>query len=74
MKGTWRRWLPAVGFFGQDNERNFARAKCTFACIVHEECFEGIAARLVSERYKPDYVIIGEAFRVKPENWSAWPR
>lgn len=31
------------------------------ACIVHEECFEGIAARLVSERYKPDYVIIGEA-------------
>lgn len=28
---------------------------------MHEECFEGIAARLVSERYKPDYVIIGEA-------------
>ena len=28
---------------------------------MHEECFEGIAARPVSERYKPDYVIIGEA-------------
>jgi acetylornithine deacetylase/succinyl-diaminopimelate desuccinylase-like protein len=46
-------------FFAQDNQRNFA-GKIYVACIVHEECFEGIAARLVSERYKPDYVIIGK--------------
>lgn len=31
------------------------------SCIVEEERFEGICAREVSERYKPDYVIIGEA-------------
>jgi putative selenium metabolism hydrolase len=28
---------------------------------VHEECFEGIAARKISERIKPDYVVIGES-------------
>ena len=27
----------------------------------HEECFEGVAARSVSELVKPDYVVIGEA-------------
>lgn len=60
MKGAVAAMISAVGFFGQDNQRNFA-GKIYVACIVHEECFEGIAARLVSERYKPDYVIIGEA-------------
>src|SRR5690606_24871004 len=29
--------------------------------VVHEECFEGVAARAISERVKPDYVVIGEA-------------
>lgn len=28
---------------------------------VHEECFEGVASREISERVQPDYVIIGEA-------------
>ena len=60
MKGAVAAMISAVGFFGQDNQRNFA-GKIYVACIVHEECFEGIAARLVSERYQPDYVIIGEA-------------
>lgn len=32
-----------------------------FAGIVEEERFEGIAAREVSSKYKPDYVIIGES-------------
>ncbi|MBP9642259.1 MAG: YgeY family selenium metabolism-linked hydrolase [Budvicia sp.] len=60
MKGAVAAMISAVGFYGQDHQRNFA-GKIYVACIVHEECFEGIAARLVSERYKPDYVIIGEA-------------
>ncbi|HFW3351977.1 TPA: YgeY family selenium metabolism-linked hydrolase [Salmonella enterica subsp. enterica serovar Eastbourne] len=60
MKGAVAAMISAVGFYGQDNQRNFA-GKIYVACIVHEECFEGIAARLVSETYHPDYVIIGEA-------------
>ena len=31
------------------------------AGVVHEECFEGVAARKISEKVKPDYVVIGEA-------------
>lgn len=60
MKGAVAAMISAVGFYGQDHQRNFA-GKIYVACIVHEECFEGVAARLVTERYKPDYVIIGEA-------------
>ena len=29
--------------------------------MVHEECFEGVAARSISKAIKPDYVVIGEA-------------
>lgn len=60
MKGAVAAMISAVGFYGQDNQRNFA-GKIYVSCVVHEECFEGIAARLVSERYHPDYVVIGEA-------------
>ncbi|MCD1126651.1 YgeY family selenium metabolism-linked hydrolase [Jinshanibacter sp. LJY008] len=60
MKGAVAAMISAVGFYGQDHQRNFA-GRIYVACIVHEECFEGVAARLVTERYKPDYVIIGEA-------------
>lgn len=31
------------------------------AGVVHEECFEGVAAREISARVKPDYVVIGES-------------
>lgn len=31
------------------------------AGVVHEECFEGIASREISRKYKPDFVVIGEA-------------
>ncbi|MBK5075128.1 YgeY family selenium metabolism-linked hydrolase [Budviciaceae bacterium CWB-B4] len=60
MKGAVAAMISAVGFYGQDHQRDFA-GRIYVACIVHEECFEGVAARLVTERYKPDYVIIGEA-------------
>ncbi len=35
------------------------------ACIVEEERFEGIAAREITSRYKPDYVIIGESTELR---------
>jgi putative selenium metabolism hydrolase len=60
MKGAVSAMISAAGFFAQDNQRDFA-GKIYISCIVHEECFEGVAARLVSEKYKPDYVVIGEA-------------
>ncbi len=60
MKGSVSAMITAAGFFAQDRQRDFA-GKIYIACVVHEECFEGIAARLVSEKYKPDYVVIGEA-------------
>lgn len=30
------------------------------ACVVHEECYEGVAARAVTSMVQPDYVIIAE--------------
>lgn len=60
MKGAVAAMISAIGFYGQDHQRDFS-GKMLVACVVHEECFEGVAARLVSERYKPDYVVIGEA-------------
>ncbi|MDR1800684.1 MAG: YgeY family selenium metabolism-linked hydrolase [Lachnospiraceae bacterium] len=39
---------------------NFA-GKIVVAGVVHEECFEGVAAREISKNVKPDLVIIGEA-------------
>jgi putative selenium metabolism hydrolase len=60
MKGALSAMISAAGFFAADAARNFA-GTIYVAAVVHEECFEGIAARLVSRRVKPDYVVIGEA-------------
>ena len=60
MKGSVSAMISAAGFFAEDRRRDFA-GKIYIACVVHEECFEGVAARLVSEKYKPDLVVIGEA-------------
>ena len=60
MKGAIAAMACAAGFFGEDTGRDFAGIVYV-AGVVHEECFEGVAAREISERIKPDYVIIGEA-------------
>ncbi|CAH2605656.1 Acetylornithine deacetylase (plasmid) [Rhodovastum atsumiense] len=60
MKGAVAAMISACGFFAQDHKRDFA-GKIYISCVVHEECFEGVAARLVSAKYRPDYVVIGEA-------------
>lgn len=60
MKGAVAAMAAAGAFFAQDLDRDFA-GEVFVAGVVHEECFEGIAAREVSAYVKPDYVIIGEA-------------
>lgn len=60
MKGALSAMLSAAMFFVQDCGNDFA-GDIYVAGVVHEECFEGVAARAISEYVKPDVVIIGEA-------------
>jgi putative selenium metabolism hydrolase len=60
MKGAVAAFTAAAGFFASDTDRNFS-GEIFIAGVVHEECFEGVAARKVSELVRPDFVIIGEA-------------
>ena len=60
MKGAVAAYSAAAVFFAQDSKRDFAGTLAVDG-IVHEECFEGVAARAVSAALRPDYVIIGEA-------------
>lgn len=60
MKGAVAAFTAAAGFFAADLKNDFP-GEIWVAGVVHEECFEGVAARSVSERVKPDYVVIGEA-------------
>jgi putative selenium metabolism hydrolase len=60
MKGAVSAMIAASAFFAVDTGRDFA-GEIYVSGVVHEECFEGIAARKISERIKPDYVVIGES-------------
>lgn len=60
MKGALSAMVCAVAFYAEDTKRDFA-GDIYVAGVVHEECFEGIAARQISEKVNPDYVVIGEA-------------
>lgn len=60
MKGAVSAFITAAKFFAEDVKKDFA-GEIYIAGVVHEECFEGIAAREISAFVKPDYVIIGEA-------------
>jgi putative selenium metabolism hydrolase len=60
MKGAVAAFTSAAGFFASDTGRDFP-GEIFIAGVVHEECFEGVAARKVSELVRPDVVIIGEA-------------
>lgn len=60
MKGAVSAMMVAASCFATDSNRDFA-GDIYVAGVVHEECFEGVAARKISERVKPDYVVIGEA-------------
>jgi putative selenium metabolism hydrolase len=60
MKGAVAAMTAAAGFFARDTGRDFA-GEVYVSGVVHEECFEGIAAREISQRIRPDYVVIGES-------------
>ena len=60
MKGAVAAMVTAAAYYAEDTQREFA-GRIYIAGVVHEECFEGIAARAISQAVKPDLVIIGEA-------------
>lgn len=60
MKGAVAAMTCAAANFAEDNDRDFA-GEIYVAGVVHEECFEGVAAREISKAVQPDYVVIGEA-------------
>lgn len=60
MKGALAAMLVATREFAKQTKKNF-KGKICVAGVVHEECFEGVAARELSQRLNPDFVVIGEA-------------
>ncbi len=60
MKGALAAMVSAASFFAKDNKRDFA-GEIYVAGVVHEECFEGVASRAISQQVHPDIVVIGEA-------------
>ncbi|MDR1931558.1 MAG: YgeY family selenium metabolism-linked hydrolase [Spirochaetales bacterium] len=63
MKGALAACACAAAAFAEDRKKDFA-GEIYVVGSVHEECFEGVASRLVSGAVKPDYVIIGESSRL----------
>lgn len=60
MKGQTAAFISACSFFAEDCNKDFD-GEIYVAGVVHEEIFEGIAAREISKFVKPDYVVIGES-------------
>lgn len=60
MKGQTSAMIAAAAFFAEDINKDF-EGDIYVAGVVHEEIFEGIAARAISDRVNPDYVVIGES-------------
>jgi len=60
MKGAVAAMVTGAAYFAADTRRDFA-GEVWVSGVVHEECFEGLAARRISERIRPSYVVIGEA-------------
>ncbi|NIZ41330.1 YgeY family selenium metabolism-linked hydrolase (plasmid) [Entomospira entomophila] len=60
MKGAVAAFVTAAKYFAEAKNRDFA-GEIYVAGVVHEECFEGVAAREISAKVKPDYVVIAEA-------------
>lgn len=59
MKGPLAAALVAIENFKTKTNNNFS-GEIYISGVVHEECFEGVAARKISEYINPDYVIICE--------------
>lgn len=66
MKGSVAAFICAAANYAEDTGRDFP-GEIYVAGVVHEECFEGVAAREISSFVKPDYVVIGEASQLNLE-------
>jgi len=64
MKGSLAAMLCAAAFFKEDYGENFS-GEIYISGTVLEEFLEGVAARKISEKINPDFVIIGEASDLK---------
>lgn len=60
MKGALAAMIAGAAWLAKETGRDFP-GEIHVAGVVHEELFEGIAARAISAAVKPDYVVIGEA-------------
>ena len=60
MKGADAAFAVAAARYLREKGRDFS-GELWFAGVVQEECFEGVCAREVAKRVKPDLVVIGEA-------------
>ena len=60
MKGAVAAFVSAAANYAEDTGKDFP-GEVYVAGVVHEECFEGVAAREISKHVKPDYVVIAEA-------------
>lgn len=60
MKGAVAAMTCAASNYAKDTGKDFA-GEIYVAGVVHEECFEGVAAREINKSVRPDYVVIGEA-------------
>jgi len=60
MKGSVSAMIVAAKQFARETGKNFP-GRVIISCSVHEETFEGVATRSVSNKFNPDLVVIGEA-------------
>lgn len=60
MKGQVSAMIAAAAYFAEDTNKEF-NGDIYVAGVVHEEIFEGVAARKISDAINPDYVVIGES-------------
>ncbi len=60
MKGAVAAMICGAVNFTQACDGDFA-GDIYISCVVHEECFEGVAAQSVATIVRPDVVVIGEA-------------
>jgi putative selenium metabolism hydrolase len=60
MKGALAAMICGAASFAQEIDKDFS-GEIHVSGVVHEECFEGIAAGNVAAMINPDFVVIGEA-------------
>src|SRR3989339_236457 len=58
MKASLGAMILAASLYKESTNSKF-NGEILIAGVVHEECFEGIAAREISSNFAPDFVVIG---------------